>query len=319
MALEKILNPYVIDNVAAFGIGFTSGLRHSKYDRYSGKYSEKGAKRINDFKAFKSTAYGAIPAVLDFMIRGLPNEDTRMLAATGMASSLLGFESGKLFGYFLHRNNAKLNTTEEEALNKNLSDLKRSVHSDNFKDFRSSLMKCTDYMSWLDNKKGGNRKIREIMGEQFNNTMNYCTLYKEIEQNNSKPELRTIVIDVTKNPKAHALIVGRNSITDLSIHFDHYRLTEVDNFPMGVGMVQAKPRLSRQEIEWDGDVDKVINIIDSYKKENTVMVITGGHDECPAKKELDASKEFTMLYTNYLGMRQFVESHKDFLEKTKGL
>ncbi len=311
MGLEKILNPYIIDNVAAFGIGFTSGLRHSKYSTYSDKYTKKGAKYLNNIKAFTSVVYGVIPSVLDFMIRGIPPQEAQMLFATGMASSLFGFEGGKLAGYFINKKNGRLNAEEEQILNKNLDGLKKSVHSDNFKDFHSSLMQCISYMESLNKKKHGNWQVRELMEKRLDDTIGYCRLYKEIEHNNNISEPRNIIIE-TKYPRAHALILGKESIIDLSIHFDHYKLTEIDNFPMGIGMVEAKPNLSRQEIKWNGDIDKIINMVNSYKKENTIMLITGGHDECPVKKELDASKEFTMLYTRYLGIKQFLESHMDF-------
>lgn len=224
-------------------------------------------------------------------------------------------------GNFLHnlfsKKDSRLEKEEEEKLVKNLDELKSSVHSTNIENFQESLMRCVGYMGWLDNKKHGDRRVREDMGKRFSEAINYCSLYKAIEYSNNSLEIRTTIIDLPKYPKAHALIIGKDKITDLEIHFDYYSLMQRDKLPWG--LVQAKPNLSRHEMEWEGDIGQIIEMINCYRKDNTVMLITGDHDECPAKKEFDASAKFTIIYTDYLKTKQFVESHRDLFNflKTK--
>lgn len=307
MGLEKILNPYAVDTVAGFGMGFIQGMRHSKLNKYSDYYDSKQLKEKNNDRLMNSVFYGSLLPLFDFFVRKVPSAQTRYELIAGLASSAIGFESGKLIGSLIYKNNDKLDKAEQEKLTKYLNNMRKATKKADILGLFNNNLECHKLVIQIVNKKP-NRKLRDNIMEQLADTMNYCELYSRITSDLDSPVSRTIIVGLPEHPKAHALIINERSITDLSIQFDYYSMIKRDDLP--IGQLNVKPHLSRNEIEWDSDIDKVINMAESYKKDNSVLIILGGRGECSMKKEIDASANFTIIYTDYLNAKQMTEKIK---------
>jgi hypothetical protein len=306
MGLEKILNPYVADSVAGFSMGFIQGMRYSKFDKYSDYYDSKQLRKKNNDRLMNSVFYGSLLPLFDFFVRKVSSAGVRYELIAGLASSAIGFESGKMIGSLIYKNNDKLDKAEEEQLTKYLNNMREATKKADILELSRNTLECHKLVMQLGNKKP-NRKLRDNIMGQLADTMNYCVLYKRITTDLDSPVSKTIIVGLPKYPKAHALIINERSITDLSIQFDYYSMIKRDDLP--IGQLNVKPHLSRNEIEWDSDIDKVINMAESYKKDNSVLIILGGREECSMKKEIEASTNFTIVYTDYLNAKQIKEKY----------
>lgn len=306
MGLEKILNPYVADSVAGFSMGFIQGMRHSKFNKYSDYYDSKQITKKNNDRLMNSIFYGSLLPLFDFFVRKVPAQVRYELIA-GLASLAIGFESGKIIGSLIYKNNDKLDKAEQEQLTKYLNNMREATKKADILELSQNTLECHKLVIRLGNKKP-NRKLRDNITEQLAGTVNYCELYRRITSDLDSPVSRTIIVGLPEYPKAHALIINERSITDLLIQFDYYSMIKRDDLP--IGQLNVKPHLSRNEIEWDSDIDKVINMAESYKKDNSVLIILGGREECSMKKEIDASTNFTITYTDYLNAKQMIEKIK---------
>ncbi|MFH1248607.1 MAG: hypothetical protein V1660_00455 [archaeon] len=130
----------------------------------------------------------------------------------------------------------------------------------------------------------------------------YIILYRTIKEclKISEDKFCTFGIGFPNSIKSHAIILKKRRITDVNFTLRCYRSVYLENKKKRY--THMKIEMSRKNYSWNGEIDKVIDLIDRYRHDN--MIILGIGPGRLEKKIEDVAEKFTDGVSMYIDKKR---------------